>query len=566
MRDAASADLLRELAGEGLPVEVTADPVWQLVPAVGEQLAALLAETGLAGRRLLGVAVRNWNVGVDQARWEEQLLKGIEPFAAERGLDVLFLPFQHARTGLQNDLDLARGLASRLQRVTAHVLERPVSPEELAGVLGSCEIVVGMRLHSLIFACQTGVPFVALDYDPKVRHHARLLDPAPPILPVAELAAWSLRQALERVSADATAWGERGRALAAEMRRRAGRNDEIARELLGRPSEALPRSFRRPVLDFLREREEVRILGSGGDRSAGLRAPLWPPVRSTPIPPRRVSPGVRVLTPAFFDARGERVFRGGAERYLVELGKVVRALGHPIEVFQLAQGEAWTREVDGLTVHGLPAREYTLLERAALSATGTRPELTVHLAFYTAGPDTQSPALGVSHGVYWDDPGSQSPSQFRWHRNHILRAVEHLDGIVSVDTNTINWVGATSARLAGKIVYIPNFVDLEDFRPAPRPEGSRTVFLFPRRLVEARGFWLVAEILPAPRPPSGDRIPLRGRRRWTGRGRGPPAGRPGPGAGALDVAPSGAHARGLPGGGRGPDPHPVERGDVALLP
>ncbi|HSF39828.1 MAG TPA: glycosyltransferase, partial [Thermoanaerobaculia bacterium] len=370
-------------------------------------------------------------------------------------------------------------------------------PEELAGVLGSCEIVAGMRLHSLVFACMTGVPFVALDYDPKVRLHARLLDPPPPVLPIAELQSWSLRQALERVSRAAAAWGERGRALAAEMRRRAGRNDEIARELLDRPPGALPRSLRRPIFDFLRERAEVRAAGTGADDgSAGLRAPAWPPALANPVPLRGVSPGVRVLTPAFFDARGERVFRGGAERYLVELGKVVRGLGHSIEVFQLAQGEAWTREVDGLLVHGLPARDYTLLERAALTATGTRPELTVHLAFYTAGPDTTGPALGISHGVYWDDPGSQAPSQFRWHREHVLRAVEHLDGMVSVDTNTINWVGATSSRLAGKIVYIPNFVDLEDFRPVPRPEGARTVLLFPRRLVAARGFWLVAEILP----------------------------------------------------------------------
>ncbi|HSF40187.1 MAG TPA: glycosyltransferase, partial [Thermoanaerobaculia bacterium] len=497
VRDTASADLLRQLAGDALPIEVTADPVWQLVPASGDRLAALLEETGLAGRRFLGVAVRNWNVGVDQARWEEQLLAGIEPFAAERGLEILFLPFQHARTGLQNDLDLARGLAARLRRVRGEVLERPIAPEELAGVLGSCEIVAGMRLHSLVFACMTGVPFVALDYDPKVRLHARLLDPPPPVLAIAELQAWSLRQALERVSRDSAAWGERGRALAAEMRRRAGRNDEIARELLDRPPAALPRSLRRPIFDFLRERAEVRAAGTGADDgSAGLRAPAWPPALANPIPLRGVSPGVRVLTPAFFDARGERVFRGGAERYLVELGKVVRGLGHSIEVFQLAQGEPWTREVDGLPVHGLPARDYTLLERAALTATGTRPELTVHLAFYTAGPDTTGPALGVSHGVYWDDPGSQAPSQFRWHREHVLQAVEHLDGMVSVDTNTINWVGATSSRLAGKMVYIPNFVDLEDFRPVPRPEGARTVLLFPRRLVAARGFWLVAEILP----------------------------------------------------------------------
>ena len=64
-----------------------------------------------------------------------------------------------------------------------------------------------------------------------------------------------------------------------------------------------------------------------------------------------------------------------------------------------------------------------------------------------------------------------------------------------MDTNTINWVAATSARLAEKMVYVPNFVDLAEFRPAPR-EGAPLSLLFPRRLVAARGFWLVAEILP----------------------------------------------------------------------
>ncbi len=203
---------------------------------------------------------------------------------------------------------------------------------------------------------------------------------------------------------------------------------------------------------------------------------------------------VRILAPAFFDPQGERVFRGGAERYLVELARVVERLGLPVEVFQPA-AEPWVRETDGLRVHGLAVEGYAGLDRAVLAATGSRPLLTIHLAFYTAGPDTPRPALGISHGVYWDDPASQTPSQFRWHRAQALESLQHLDLAVSVDTNTINWVAATSARLAERMVYVPNFVDLEEFRPAPR-EGAPLTFLFPRRLVAARGFWLVAEILP----------------------------------------------------------------------
>ena len=40
--------------------------------------------------------------------------------------------------------------------------------EELIGMLGSMELVVGMRLHSLIFATAGGAPVVGISYDVKV--------------------------------------------------------------------------------------------------------------------------------------------------------------------------------------------------------------------------------------------------------------------------------------------------------------------------------------------------------------------------------------------------------------
>jgi hypothetical protein len=50
----------------------------------------------------------------------------------------------------------------------AAILRERHAPKALAGVLAGCDLVVGMRLHSLVFAASAGVPVVGLVYDPKV--------------------------------------------------------------------------------------------------------------------------------------------------------------------------------------------------------------------------------------------------------------------------------------------------------------------------------------------------------------------------------------------------------------
>ncbi len=63
----------------------------------------------------------------------------------------------------------------------------------------------------------------------------------------------------------------------------------------------------------------------------------------------------------------------------------------------------------------------------------------------------------------------------------------------------MNWVRGVRVPLAKKFEYIPNFVDLEQFHPAPvsRREGDDSiVILFPRRFNEARGFWMLVDLVP----------------------------------------------------------------------
>ena len=260
LRDGASAALLEELSSEMPRPDVTADPVWRLDPLEGAARAKFLERAGVPSGPWLGVAVRNWSVGVDQESWERELVAGVREFASPRGLGVLFLPFQQAKTPLQDDVGLSRRLAARLEGSKTYVLAEPCSPEDLGGAIGACDVLLGMRLHSIVFACMTGTPAAALDYDPKVELHRSMLEPPLPSVKLARLTAASLVGALESAWEAREEMPARQRELAARMRERAARNPEVAQEVL----EMAPRAPRAEVMKTFEATRRAEDLKENG--------------------------------------------------------------------------------------------------------------------------------------------------------------------------------------------------------------------------------------------------------------------------------------------------------------
>ena len=231
VRDAESKRLLEEIGVPPGRVEVTADPAFALPVAGPERVEALLAGQGLApGRPLLGLVPRPWDVAVDPEEWEKSLAGAVAPFARERQARILLIPF-HAG---HDDPSLARLrdrlLAAGLDSDGVRLLPPGCSPGEIAGLIGRCDLLVGLRLHSILFAVLAGTPAVALAYDPKVRHLIRLTGHEELCRDLTSLA--GLRQLLEEtwgrreeIRSDFLRTGER-------LRKAAARNAELAGELL----------------------------------------------------------------------------------------------------------------------------------------------------------------------------------------------------------------------------------------------------------------------------------------------------------------------------------------------
>jgi polysaccharide pyruvyl transferase CsaB len=226
VRDQLSADFLRDLKAAREP-ELTADLAFLLsMPRPDEiSLAWQRALLERDDRATLGIAVRTspWAGEADLA---DALGRAIRHSCDDLGLRPVLVPMQRPR-----DVRFAEKVASAVAS-PVDIVRSPLTARETLALVGGFDLVVAMRLHACIFAALSGVPLVAVSYDPKIDGLMRELGMS--VAASADrLYPDNLRQAIE------SRWHERETVLArvAErvrgLRQRALRNVEIALEAAG---------------------------------------------------------------------------------------------------------------------------------------------------------------------------------------------------------------------------------------------------------------------------------------------------------------------------------------------
>ncbi|MFC2064773.1 polysaccharide pyruvyl transferase family protein, partial [Chloroflexota bacterium] len=116
----------------------------------------------------LGVVVRNWNYDVNQENWEAEVAGAIDKFNDIYGGTIIFIPFQESQEELLNDRELSERIIAKLNsKGTAFVIEEKSFRKKIS-YLNCCDLVLGMRYHSVLFSINNLIPVVGLVYDPKV--------------------------------------------------------------------------------------------------------------------------------------------------------------------------------------------------------------------------------------------------------------------------------------------------------------------------------------------------------------------------------------------------------------
>lgn len=162
VRDRASKIYLLDMGVKNKDIHITADPVLAMERidiSIGRDI---LTSSGIdmnSNKPLIGVATRPWQNSND---FSNILSSALDSLINDLGARVVFIPFHR-----EEDVAESRKIAERMKGKVV-VLGDDCSVEELISVIGNLDLLIGVRLHSLIFAALMDVPLLGISYDPKI--------------------------------------------------------------------------------------------------------------------------------------------------------------------------------------------------------------------------------------------------------------------------------------------------------------------------------------------------------------------------------------------------------------
>jgi polysaccharide pyruvyl transferase CsaB len=163
VRDTESADLLGRMRLPRERITVVPDPVMGLPLRGGVAPDAGVSGGSASAVRTIGVSVRFWNEDRSEL---EALARSLQVLLAARtDVRLRFLPFH-----LPSDEVASQFVIDRLgdHKNRAEMLRGITHPQDMLAQVAGCDLMIGMRLHSLIYAASQYVPMVGISYDPKI--------------------------------------------------------------------------------------------------------------------------------------------------------------------------------------------------------------------------------------------------------------------------------------------------------------------------------------------------------------------------------------------------------------
>ncbi len=166
LREALSFDELKHLEISKPRILMTADAALTVTEGCGFAAAGIAGKLGLdESKRLLGVSLRKYpgHERIEHEKYEAVIASTIDHMAGKYDAYPVFFPMQHPE-----DVPILENVAARMKN-RSFIVKDKLNVFETYELISSMHMLLGMRLHALIFSAVASVPMLGLVYDPKIQ-------------------------------------------------------------------------------------------------------------------------------------------------------------------------------------------------------------------------------------------------------------------------------------------------------------------------------------------------------------------------------------------------------------
>ena len=174
VRDPQSKDLLKELGVKKPLIYINADPSFLLkkknIDILLTNVPCLKKFIDSTEQPIVGISVREYK-GIDK-KFKSTFSQIAEYLIQTCKVKIIFIPFN-----TKEDASLSVEIMELIKnKEQVYILKEQFEPEVLLTLISKLSFMLGVRLHSIMFSCLTCTPFLAFDYDPKVKNFVYGLD------------------------------------------------------------------------------------------------------------------------------------------------------------------------------------------------------------------------------------------------------------------------------------------------------------------------------------------------------------------------------------------------------
>ena len=227
---------------------------------------------------------------------------------------------------------------------------------------------------------------------------------------------------------------------------------------------------------------------------------------------RKINKGqVDIININFYDWDGKVVYKGGAERYVYDLACLLKKMGYKPRILQCSN-VPFKKKFKQIEVVGVGAGDrYDMRKNSEIFGYFCEnSELVIASPCKLACNIKDIPVIGINHGVDFDFAWNHYGSNYTERDRELIDSLRNVKSCVCVDTNFINWTRTIDYALTMKEKYIPNYCNLDDFNNSDRKKWGRDdgkiIFVYPRRINEARGSDITARAFERILPKYQDKI------------------------------------------------------------